>query len=64
MSERSSVMPRQTGACVWSSFVPFQLTFSLRSAWRFLGGIPLAGSLRDLDADGYLYRHVDTHDKL
>ena len=28
-------MPRYTGAWVWSSFVPFQVTFSLRSAWRF-----------------------------
>ena len=31
---------------MWSSFVPFQVTFSLRSA---------AGSLRDLDVDGSLY---------
>ena len=28
-------MPRYTGELVWSSFVPFQVTFSLRSAWRF-----------------------------
>ena len=28
-----------------------------------VGGMPLAGALRDLDEDGSLYRHVDTLEK-
>ena len=35
MSQRASVQPRYMGELLWSSFVPFQVTFSLRSVWRF-----------------------------
>ena len=36
-------------------FVPFQVTFSFRSAWQFFRWNAVNGYLRDLDADGSLY---------